>query len=791
MIRIEPSRGTVRIYFPATSVQEGHTLFVAISTDPASGCAVVPFAKNEEGSTVFLPFRANAVFSIRIVAGGAELRARCYEGTQWGQGAAVTDEFCFESIGGDALLAFPISAGASVRLVAYVKDMRVNDGWGSVLQDEDFGAIGGWGDRYLARFAQLADGSPASFHNRLGDERIRVYQLLPRLFGNTNPTRKPNGTLAENGCGRFSDIDNTALAAIRDLGITHVWLTGVLQQATASDYSEIGAPADDPDLLKGLAGSPYAIKDYFDVSPDYADEPAQRLEEFRALLDRVHQLGMRAVIDFVPNHVARCYGSDVLPELSFGRHDDRSKFFDPQNNFYYLHPDDHGHGPPLRLPSVSDGKAVSPTCQVLGTCDGIFDGERTHGCVTGNNVISWSPSLNDWYETVKLNYGFNFTTGDREYPHGIHAAKSIPDTWLKMDRIIAYWQEFGVAGFRCDMAHMVPPEFWSWLIGRARTRQPDVFFMAEAYDNDPAKVPAGDPLFHALADHRGNVMFDLLSAGFDAVYDDPSYKKLKAVYDGGGWANDVEDGQPHDFIFHNSLRYAENHDEVRLAGRNHWGGVGMNVGRVVASILYGMGRGPVMLYHGQEVGEPADGVEGFSGDDARSTIFDYWCMPEFAKWVNGHRYDGGQLSKEQAELREFYRRLLHVVGEQAFVTGEYYPLNPHNVNNPRFGPLPGESASGHWLHAFARFNAQQRFVIVSNLHPRESIRDVRVRIPGDLLEAWHVTATSQVSAEDRLNGLASASFTVGGAYCSDEGLPVIDIPPLTSIYLAITVSDAR
>ena len=246
-------------------------------------------------------------------------------------------------------------------------------------------------------------------------QRVRIYQLFVRLFSNTNETRKPNGTLAENGTGKFNDINPVALASLKEMGFTHLWLTGALQQATATDYPEIGQAADDPDLLKGLAGSPYAIKDYFDVCPDYAEDPANRLAEFKALLERIHDAGLKALIDLVANHVARSYHSDVRPDLNFGASDDKTKFCDPKNNFYYLSPD--SSGPPLRLPTVRDGMPVSPTCKVAGMqCDGLFDGEKEFGRVTGNNVASWTPGINEWYETVKLNYGWDFTTRRRAYP---------------------------------------------------------------------------------------------------------------------------------------------------------------------------------------------------------------------------------------------------------------------------------------------------------------------------------------------------------------------------------------
>ena len=147
--------------------------------------------------------------------------------------------------------------------------------------------------------------------------------MLPRLFGNENNTRKTNGTLAENGTGKFSDLSTPVLEGFRSDGFTHIWLTGIIQQATATDYSQQGQPSDDPDLLKGIAGSPYAIRDYFDVCPDYADNPARRMEEFTALASRMKAAGLSLLIDFVPNHVARSYWSDVRPNLSFGANDRR------------------------------------------------------------------------------------------------------------------------------------------------------------------------------------------------------------------------------------------------------------------------------------------------------------------------------------------------------------------------------------------------------------------------------------------------------------------------------------
>lgn len=622
------------------------------------------------------------------------------------------------------------------------------------------------------QLAQLFSAEAAAARETI--PRPKVYQLFLRQFSNTNETRKPNGTIAENGVGKFNDLNQRALRSLRQFGVSHLWLLGALRQATATDYSAAGLPADDPDLLKGLAGSPFAVRDYFDVCPDYASDPARRLEEFRALVERAHREGLKVVLDFVPNHVARSYHSVVKPELSFGLEDDRTRFFAPNNNFYYL----EGQ-PPLRLPTVKDGVAVSPTCKVLNTCDGYFECERDHGKVTGNNVVSWTPSIGDWYETVKLNYGFDFRQGrhaPKEYPTSENPQKPIPDTWVKMDAVLAYWQNLGVDGFRCDMAHWIPMEFWRWAIGRARERQPGTLFVAEAYDNDPNKLT------------DGNVLAALVDAGFDSVYDDQSYDILKDIYDGSKWANDLDGVLGAIAPLHQSLRYGENHDEVRLANPKEWGRIGPAVGRPVVALLFGIGRGPLLVYNGQEVGEPALGAEGFGGDDSRTSIFDYWSMPELVKWVNGGRYDGGRLSAAQKELRAWYASLLKVVDQPAFSSGEFIPLNRHNGGNPHFGRLPGETASGHWLYAYLRHDPKSRqcLVVVVNLHASKLFSDVRILLPPEAVSALGIDhGDAKLELRERLATDRPVRLKTRAGELREKGLLVPVLQPLTPYYFEL------
>lgn len=594
------------------------------------------------------------------------------------------------------------------------------------------------------------------------EPRPVIYQLLVRTFGNSNETRKTNGTLLENGCGKFNDINDAALTSIKELGVTHVWLTGVHEQASGTAYP--GRPADDPNILKGIAGSPYAIKDYFDVSPDYAVIPSNRLAEFKDLVVRCHRHGLRVIIDFVPNHVARSYSSDVKPESSFGAGDKQDVFFDRNNHFFYLTTESPGGGPPLKLPTAH-----------LAGCNGIFLPEATIGKVTGNNGVTWAPSINDWYETMKLNYGHDFTKGrdTSSLPAADAQLERVPKTWRTMDEILAYWQSMGIDGFRADMAHMVPMEFWRWAVKRATSRNENVFFAAEAYDNDPAKLT------------EGHVLDELLKAGFDAVYDDPVYDVLEGLYDSGKWANDLD---PLTFTgprFHQSLRYGENHDEVRLASPKEWGGLGMQVGRPVCAVLFSMGRGPVMLHHGQEVGEPAAGKEGFGGDDARTTIFDYWAMPEFTKWVNGGKYDGAGLSSDQKELRAWYGKLIRATQTPAFTAGEFYGLNHANAENEGYGRIKGETASGHWLYAFLRYDTSggEAYLVIANFHGTKTLEDVRVIIPEAAIRLMN-WQNSSFAFKDRLN--SNWTGTVATKDLVENGIPLPDLAPCSAMILEIS-----
>lgn len=513
---------------------------------------------------------------------------------------------------------------------------------------------------------------------------INIYQLFPRVFGNKTTTPEANGSIQTNGCGRFSDIDNQAIAAIRDLGITHVWLTGIIRHATLTSYSKYGIPDCHPSVVKGQAGSPYAITDYYDVDPDLAVSVPDRLDEFRALVKRLHQQKIKVIIDFVGNHVSRQYQSIAKPEGTpdFGENDNKEVVFAPTNNFYYL--------PGQKLVLPEQHYPLTETTEAY---------EEFPARVTGNDCFRSDPAATDWYETVKLNYGIDFTGEKQSF------FDPPPPTWDMMLDILKFWARMGVDGFRADMAEMVPVGFWKYAITHLRQQHPEIIMIAEIYRPDLYK-PFVDAGFDYLYDKVGlyNRLNDILRYGQAAESISICWKML-----------DVRDNR--------MLRFMENHDEMRLASKYFMGDPFKALPADVVGAL--MHRGPFMIYNGQECGEEASGEAGYSGDDGRTSIFDYTIMPSVQAWMNDGSFDGGGLSKKQQELLSFYRKLLTMRRDMpAFQTGAFYDLMWANPWYTDFDP--------RFVYAFMRFTLNQRLVIVTNFHTTES-RSMRLNIPIDAL----------------------------------------------------------
>ncbi|MCA9697806.1 MAG: hypothetical protein KC431_09805, partial [Myxococcales bacterium] len=545
-------------------------------------------------------------------------------------------------------------------------------------------------------------------------ERPVIYQLTVRHFGNSNQTRAQNGGLAQNGVGKFNDIDETAVAELVAMGFTHVWLTGVLRQATLTNYQGYGMPADDADVVRGRAGWIHAVRDNYDVSPDYAQDPTMRLQEFDALVDRLHAANLRVLIDLVPNHVSRGYHSVIEPDLDFGVDDDQSVFFAADNHFFYL---------PGESLSLSKPAWYNPPGF---TFDGAYapeDGSVGHTPrATGNDVDSAAPGAGDWYDTVKLNWGWDFVAQIGDY-------QPMPDTWAKFDAIVAYWQDRGVDGFRCDAADRVPVEAWTWLIDQARNRDPEVYFLGAAPGADNAALEA------------------LLDAGFDAVYHDAGYDTLKRIYQGAASHDDYatamfaidDDRRPH------YAEYLENHEERRVASpvvnnvpADDSGFGSANAGYQLAPLAYLYGPGPILFYNGQEVGDPGAGAEGFGAEDGRTTLYDYWSLPELSKWVNEGAFDGGGLAPAQVALRDFYGDLLALSQDPSALGSRYWGLE--YFNNP--GMFPDCPAG---FYSFARFEtgSGRLMVVVANFTPFQGASGP-IRLPQDLLDAAGLAGAVEV-----------------------------------------------
>ena len=517
------------------------------------------------------------------------------------------------------------------------------------------------------------------------NNKIIIYQVFTRLYGNRITKRKPNGTLAENGSGKFADFDEKTLKHFRDMGISHVWYTGVIRHATQTDYSANGIPTQHPAVVKGKAGSPYAICDYYDVDPDLATDVDKRMKEFEALIKRTHKAGLKVIMDFVPNHVARQYKSIAKPKgvKDLGADDNSNDGFNPQNNFYYC-----------------------PGCRLEPTFD-ITDYEEFPAKSTGNDHFDNHPGKNDWYETVKLNYGKDYWTG---YGH----FDPIPDTWNKMTDILLFWAKKGVDGFRCDMAEMVPSAFWAWATDKVKAVHPDIVFIGEVYNP---------------AEYR-----NYIGAGFDYLYDKVGmYDTMRGVICGMTPANAITGAwQATDDIKKHMLYFLENHDEQRVASDYFAGDAKKGIPGLVASVL--MQGNPFMLYAAEEYGERGMDEEGFSGKDGRTTIFDYWSIDTLC------RADKGKLKKQEKEIYALHEKVMQIARSEKAVDGETYDLMYVNNNSDCFDAAR--------QYAFLRKKDDEMLLVVCNFSDKKV--NVSVNIPKHAFE-WLSIPEKDYEATDLLS----------------------------------------
>ena len=500
----------------------------------------------------------------------------------------------------------------------------------------------------------------------MASNKMIIYQVFTRLYGNKNTTRKEDGTLAENGCGKLNDFTPKSLKNIKEMGVSHIWYTGVIRHASQTDYSQYGIPRQHPAVVKGRAGSPYAITDYYDIDPDLAENVEQRMQEFEALVERTHKAGLKVIIDFVPNHVARQYHSICKPQgvKDLGEEDNPQNGFDPQNNFYYC-----------------PGQRFQPYFDLYhGEAEAYFEEPAK---ATGNDCFHNAPGMNDWYETVKLNYGVDYYAG------GVGHFNPIPNTWDKMTDILLFWAAKGVDGFRCDMAEMVPAAFWHWATDKVKYRYPECVFIGEVYNP---------------AEYR-----NYIGAGFDFLYDKVGmYDTVRGVICGqqsthaitGAW-------QQTDDIRQHMLYFLENHDEQRVASDFFAGDGRKGVPGLVVSAL--LQQNPLMIYFGQEYGERGMDKEGFSGCDGRTTIFDYWSVDTIVRAAS-RKY-----TIREKFIYDMYRKVMTLAQtEKAVTQGEMFDLMYANGHLQR-------------QYAFIRKHGTEALLVIANF--ADQATTVSVNIP--------------------------------------------------------------
>ena len=545
-------------------------------------------------------------------------------------------------------------------------------------------------------------------------EKYVIYQIFTRLYGNKNTTRKENGTLAENGCGKMNDFTPTTLKRIREMGVSHIWYTGIIRHATQTDYSAYGIPRQHPAIVKGKAGSPYAITDYYDIDPDLATDVNQRMQEFMQLVERTHKAGMKVIIDFVPNHVARQYHSVCKPEgvRDLGEGDDPSKGFDPQNNFYYC-----------------PGESFTPYFDLYhGETEPYYESPAK---ATGNDCFHNAPGMNDWYETVKLNYGVDYYAGR------VGHFSPIPDTWSKMTDILLFWARQGIDGFRCDMAEMVPAEFWHWATDKVKFVYPDLIFIGEVYNP---------------AEYR-----NYLSAGFDYLYDKVGmYDTMREVIRGNQSVHSITSAwQQTDDIRDHMLYFLENHDEQRIASSFFAGDGRRGVPGLVVSAL--LQQNPLMIYAGQEYGERGMDKEGFSGHDGRTTIFDYWNIDTLTRAASR------KLTKDEKALATIYNKVINIARtEKAVCEGVSFDLMYVNGDY-------------HRQFAFLRKAGSEVLLVVANFDDLPSTMDVT--IPAHAFDYLKLKERKTITAVDLLTGKEIKRQLYRDCYVS------VDLEPLGAVVL--------
>jgi glycosidase len=268
-----------------------------------------------------------------------------------------------------------------------------------------------------------------------------------------------------------------------------------------------------------------------------------------------------------------------------------------------------------------------------------------------------------------------------------------------------FWAEKKVDAFRCDMAEMVPLEFWKWVIPSIKSEFPNILFIAEIYNKNAYRDFLSPNAFDYLYDKVGQ---------YDVVRDVASgYRPSSDIT---FTLNEVGD------IQHQMLNFLENHDEQRIASNFFLGDAEKGIAAMILTAC--INTNPIMIYAGQELGEKGMEEEGFSGKDGRTTIFDYWSLDKFVRWNNNGKWNDTLLTPEEKSLKSKYSTLLQLCNkEKALSEGKFYDLMYANYDNIGFNSTK--------KYTFLRGDGKSLFLVVVNFNDIDST--VKVNIPNEAL----------------------------------------------------------
>jgi glycosidase len=219
------------------------------------------------------------------------------------------------------------------------------------------------------------------------------------------------------------------------------------------------------------------------------------------------------------------------------------------------------------------------------------------------------------------------------------------------------------------------------------------------------------------------------------------------------------------------LNFLDNHDEHRLASPEFAGTP--QKGKPLMVVSTTISTAPTMIYFGQEVGEAANENPGF-GTYHKTSIFDYVGVPNHQRWMNDGKFDGGQLSQDEKDLRDFYKRVLNFSVKSSALMGQFQEIQSHNRNL-----TPGYDIA---IYSYVRWSDTQKLIVVTNFYWLET-SNFELRIPTDIIQKWGLK-DGIYEITDQLYHESSVSLRVE----KGEGKAQITIGPSESFIYSLVLN---